>query len=82
MRSSKTALTHKINALLRSCGDSFIITPCTEDEIFKNISEFNNNKATSFNSICLKILKLTKQPISNHLSKFFNPFFSSGIWKI
>ena len=33
------------------------------------IWELNNDKATGINSIPLKILKLAKQPISNHLSK-------------
>ena len=64
--------------LSKPCNDSFIITPCTEDEISKIISEFNYNKATGINSVPLKILKLAK-PISNHLSKIFNLSFSSGI---
>ena len=63
----------------KPCNDSFIITPFTEDEISKIISEFNYNKATGINSVPLKILKLAKQPISNHLSKIFNLSFSSGI---
>ena len=39
-----------------------------------------NNNATDINSIALKILKLAKQPISNHLSEIFNLSFSSGIF--
>ena len=49
------------------------MTPCTEDEISKI-----NNKATGINSIPLKILKLAKQPVSNHLSKISSLSFSSG----
>ena len=81
MRSSKIPLTHKRNSFLKPYGDSFIITLCTEDEISETISEFNNNKSTCFTSILSKILKLAKQPISNHFSKIINLSFSSGIFK-
>ena len=46
-----------------ACG-SFIITPCTEDESSKIMSEFNNNKATDIDSIRLRISKLAKQPLA------------------
>ena len=47
------------NYLSKPCNDSFIIPPCTEDNISKIISEFNNKKATGINSIPLKISKAT-----------------------
>ena len=34
------------NYLSKPSSDSFIIAPCTEDEIYKIISEFHNSKAT------------------------------------
>ena len=56
------------------------MTPYTEDEITKIISEVNNDKATGSSSIPLKIFNLAKKPISNHLPKIFNLFFSSGVF--
>ena len=46
------------NYLQKPCADSFIINPCTEDEISKIMSEFNNNKATGINCIPFKNFKL------------------------
>lgn len=70
------------NYISKACDDWFIITPCAEDEICKIISECSNNKYKYkvINNIPLKVLKLIKQSVSNHLSQIFYLFFSPGIF--
>ena len=59
----------------------FLISPCTKTEIQEIISNFdNNNKATGINCIPLKILKLVKEPIAEHLCNIYNLSFTTGIF--
>ena len=62
------------------CVDSFLISPCIKKEVLEIISNFGNKKATRIHSIPLKILKLAKQPIAEHLCRIFNLSFTTGIF--
>ena len=63
--------------LTNPCVNSILIYPCTKKEILEIISNFDNNKATGINSIHLKILKLPKVPIAEHLCSIYNLSFTS-----
>ena len=62
------------------CNESIFIKPCTNKEIIDIISDLSWNKATGPNSIPKKLIKLTKDFITNNLSVLFNLPFSSGIF--
>ena len=52
--------------------ESFLIFPCTETEILEIISSLDYNKAIGINSIAIKILKLAKEKIAEHLCFIYN----------
>ena len=53
--------------LTEPCKESFLISPCTKNEILEIISSLDYNKAVGINSIPIKILKLAKEQIAEHL---------------
>ena len=53
--------------LTNPCEESFLISPCTKNEIQETTSNFDNNKVSRINSIPLKVLKLFKELIAKHL---------------
>ena len=55
--------------------DLFFISPCTKEEIITIISNFKPKKSGEPNSIPIKILRLLKDDISEHLSIIFNKSF-------
>ena len=61
-------------------NESIFIKPCTNKEIIDIISDLSSNKATGPNSIPIKIMKLTKDCITNNLSVLFDLSFSSGVF--
>ena len=58
--------------------NSFFLTPIINENIESIISLFNLSKATSPNSIPVKILKDLKKELSEPLTKLINLFFSTG----
>ena len=46
--------------------ESFLISPCTKNEILEIISSLNYNKAVGINRIPIKILKLAKEQIADY----------------
>ena len=66
--------------LINPCVNSILIYPCTKKEILEIISNFDNNKATGINSIHLKILKLPKVPIAEHLCSIYNLSFTTRVF--
>ena len=46
--------------------ESFLISPCTENEILEIISSLDYNKAVGIKSIPIKILKLAKEQITDY----------------
>ena len=60
--------------------ESFLISPCTKDEILEIISSLDYNKAVWINSILIKILKLAKEKIAEHLCFIYNLSFATGIF--
>ena len=60
--------------LTEPCKESFLISPCTKNEIL------DYNKAVGINSIPIKILKLAKEQIAKHLCFIYNLPFTIGIF--
>ena len=60
--------------------DSFTITPTSKTEINAITSSLSSNKLTGFNSIPLKILKITQTEISQHLAHIFNLSFKTEVF--
>ena len=58
----------------------FLISPCTEIEILDIISSLDYNKAVGINSISIKMLKLAKEQIAEHLWFIYNLSFTTGIF--
>ena len=58
----------------------FLISPCTEIEILDIISSLDYNKAVGINSIPIKMLKLAKEQIAEHLCFIYNLSFTTGIF--
>ena len=61
------------------CKESLLISPCTKNEILEIISSLDYNKAIRINSIPIKILKISKKQIAEHLCFIYNLYFSTGI---
>ena len=57
--------------------DPFPLTPLSKVEIDTIISSLNSNKSAGLHSIPLKILKLTKNQITQHLTDTFNLSFKT-----
>ena len=66
--------------LTESCKESFLISPCTNNEILEIISSLDYNKAVGINSIPIKILKVAKKQIAEHLCFIYNLSFTTGIF--
>ena len=66
--------------LTEPCKESFLISPCTKNEILEIISSLDYNKAVGINSIPIKILKLAKEQIAEHLCFIYNLSFTTGIF--
>ena len=66
--------------LTEPCKESFLISPCTKNEILEIISSLDYNKAVGINSITIKILKLAKEQIAKHLCFIYNLPFTTGIF--
>ena len=66
--------------LTEPCKESFLISPCTKNEILKIISSLDYNKAIGINSIPIKILKLAKEQIAEHLCFIYNLSFTTGVF--
>ena len=49
------------------CKESFLISPCTKNEILEIISSLDYHKAMGINSIPIKILKIVKEQIAEHI---------------
>ena len=58
----------------------FLISPCTKIEILDVISSLDYNKAVGINSILIKMLKLAKEQIAEHLCLLYNLSFTTGIF--
>ena len=69
--------------LTEPCKESFLISPCTKNEILEIISSLDYYKAVGINSIPIKILKLAKEQIAEHLYFIYiyiNLSFTTGIF--
>ena len=67
--------------LTEPCKESFLISPCTKNEILEIISSLDYNKAARINSIPINILKLAKEQIAEHLCFIcLNLSFTTGIF--
>ena len=66
--------------LTETCKKSFLISPCTKNEILEIISSLDYNKAIGINSIPIKILKIAKEQIVEHLCFIYNLSFTTGIF--
>ena len=62
------------------CQNTFFISPCSKEDVIDIITSLDSSKAIGPNSIPIKILKLLKNDISQHLSDIFNLSFSSGVF--
>ena len=65
--------------LTNPCVDSFLKSPYTKKEILEIMSNFDDKKSHTNNSNPLKILKLAKEPIAEHLCDIYNLSFTTGI---
>ena len=68
--------------LTEPCKESFLISPCTKNEILEIISSLDYNKAVGINSIPIKILKLAKEQIAEHLCFIYKLSFTTASLKI
>ena len=66
--------------LTEPCKESFLISPCTKNEILEIISSIDYNKAIGTNSIPIKILTLAKEQIPEQLCFIYNLSFATGIF--
>ena len=65
--------------MTKPCKESFPISPCTKNEILEIMSSLDYNKAIRINRIPIKILKLAKKQIAEHLCFISNLSFTTGI---
>ena len=65
--------------MTKPCKESFPISPCTKNEILEIISSLDYSKAIRINRIPIKILKLAKKQIAEHLCFISNLSFTTGI---
>ena len=66
--------------LTEPCKESFLISSCTKNEILEIISSLAYNKAVGISSIPMKISKLAKEQIAEHLYSIYNISFTAGIF--
>ena len=57
--------------------NSIYLSPCDEKEIIEIIQDLENGKASD---ISISLLKKCREPLSPHLSKFFNWFLENGVF--
>ena len=69
---------HYTDYLSYSNTNTFFLTPTDKNEISLIISSLDSHKSSGPNSIPVKIFKLLKNDISQHLSDIFNISFSTG----
>ena len=62
--------------LTEPCKESFLISLCTKNEIVEIVSSLDYNKAVGINSIPIKVLKLAKEQIAEHLSFIYSLYFT------
>ena len=63
--------------LIEPCKESFLIPPCSKNEILEIILSVDYIKARGISSIIIKILKLAKEQIAEHLCFRYNLSFNS-----
>ena len=66
--------------LTEPCKESFLISPCTKNEILEVLSCLDYYKTIVINGIPIKILKLAKEKISEHLCFIYNLSSTTGIF--
>ena len=60
--------------------NSFFCEPCTESEVYQEIMNLNQKKATGIENIPIKFIKMTAEYISSLLSEIFNKCILDGIF--
>ena len=66
--------------LTEPCKESFLISPCTKNEILEIISSLDYNKAVGINTIPINILKLVKEQIPENLCFVYDLSFTTGVF--
>ena len=67
--------------LTEPCKESFLISQWIKNKILEIISSLDHNKAVGINSIPIKILKLAKEQIAEHLCFIYNLSFTRAFFQ-
>ena len=67
--------------LTEPCKESFLISPWTNKDILEIISSLDYNKVIEINIIPIRILKIAKEQIAEHLCFIYNLSFTKGIFQ-